>query len=170
MISTHTSLPPVTSLRPVGQAPTTTPAVSAAARVIGFFHSRHNSQHTDAPAWQRIEYLLRQTQTKDQPSLAEQIDQRVKNSADPLTDPILRNEAAQLLNQPSALNSQKTYAELVQDILDNPLPRTRCPHDHAGTCRTQVLLQTRARPRLADSPMRWLTMRTGSWRLMSATH
>ena len=129
MISTHTSLPPVTSLRPVGQAPTTTPAVSAAARVIDFFHSRHNSQHTDAPAWQRIEYLLRQTQTKDQPSLAEQIDQRVKNSADPLTDPILRNEVAQLLNQSSALNSQKTYAELVQDILDNPLPRTQRPHE-----------------------------------------
>ena len=67
-----------------------------------------------------IEQLLRFTVSPTQPSLAEQISQLVENAPEPLTDPALRNEVEQRLNQPSALNPQRTYAQLIQTLLESP--------------------------------------------------
>lgn len=67
-----------------------------------------------------IEQLLRFAVSPTQPSLAEQISQLVENAPEPLTDPALRNEVEQRLNQPSALNPQRTYAQLIQTLLESP--------------------------------------------------
>ena len=112
----------------------TPPIGSVTSKVIEFFHKRlkdiqtfpASAQSSDglAPAGKRIEQLLRFAVTKEQPSVAERISQLVKSSHEPLTDTALRNQVEQHLNQPSALDSQKTYAQLIQEILDGSTPDT----------------------------------------------
>ena len=115
------------------------PAYSVASHVITLFNNQMNNhpaplasvQAGDIPphAGQRIAYLLRYTMTEKQPSLAAQISQLI-SSREPLTDEILRNKVEQLLNQPSALNPQKTYTQLIHDTLQNPSqPVSRPPPD-----------------------------------------
>ncbi|RMP86404.1 hypothetical protein ALQ17_05311 [Pseudomonas fluorescens] len=69
---------------------------------------------------QRIEDLLRFAVTKGQSSLAEQINHQVRSLSDPLKTTAVRAEVEKLLNQPSALNPQKSYTQLIQEILDSP--------------------------------------------------
>jgi len=112
----------------------TPPIGSVTSKVIEFFHKRlkdiqtfpASAQSSDglAPAGKRIEQLLRFAVTKEQPSVAERISQLIKSSHEPLTDTALRNQVEQHLNQPSALDSQKTYAQLIQEILDGSTPDT----------------------------------------------
>ncbi|WP_143169997.1 hypothetical protein [Pseudomonas fluorescens] len=102
---------------------------SIAPHVIELFETLNDRQTrtSDAPRDTQplqtqplIEQLLRFAVTPTQPSLAEQISHLVENAPEPLSDPALRNEVEQRLNQPSALNPQKTYAQLIQTLLDNP--------------------------------------------------
>ncbi len=104
---------------------------SVTSRVVEFFHKKwQDIQSFPAPAQpsdlskhaqHRIEHLLGFAVTTEQPSLAEQISQLIENSREPLTDSKLHDEVAKLLSQTSPLNSQKTYAQLTQEILDPPL-------------------------------------------------
>lgn len=110
--------------------PTTT--YSAAPTVIELFQKRlRKSDELCAPAQagealshtqQRIEALLRHAATEGQPSLAAEIHQLVQNAPDPLNDSTLHSEVERRLNQPSALNSQKTYAQLIGEIINNTRP------------------------------------------------
>lgn len=102
---------------------------SIAPHVIELFKTLNDRQTrtSDAPRVTQpsqtqplIEQLLRFAASPTQPSLAEQISRLVENTPEPLTDPALRNKVEQRLNQPSALNPQKTYAQLIQTLLDNP--------------------------------------------------
>lgn len=105
---------------------------SATTRIIEFFHKKlQDIQSFPAPAQpsnltkhaqHRIEHLLRFAVTKEQPSLAEQISQRVENSREPLKDTQLHSDVAKLLDQTSPLDAQKTYAQLIQVILESPSP------------------------------------------------
>lgn len=111
-----------------------TTAGSVTSQVIEFFHKRlkniqtfpASAQSSDglAPAHKRIEQLLRFAVTKEYPSVAERISQLIKSSHEPLTDTALRNQVEQHLNQPSALDAQKTYAQLLQEILDSSASHT----------------------------------------------
>jgi hypothetical protein len=113
--------------------PTTTEG-SATSHVIEFFHKRlkdiqtfpESAQSTDglASAGKRIEQLLRFTVTKAQPSIAEHIGLLIESSHEPLTDTALRSQVEQRLNEPSAIDSQKTYAQLIEEILDSSAPHT----------------------------------------------
>lgn len=106
-----------------------TPLDSLTSHVIALFQSRlTNAQAGPAPTHlngsgaqtqQRIEHLLRFAATPEQPSLAEQISKLIENSPSPLTDQSLSNKVAALLNQPSALDSQKTYKELIRQLLED---------------------------------------------------
>ncbi|PFG72035.1 hypothetical protein DM05_2414 [Pseudomonas poae] len=110
----------------------TKPAGSVTPQVIELFLKRLNgaqpmrasAQASDIPLPDRtrIEQLLRFAVTKEQPSLDEQISQLIKNTREPLTDVALHNEVGQRLNQSSAINPQKTYAQLIQEILDGASP------------------------------------------------
>ncbi|WP_053135221.1 hypothetical protein [Pseudomonas sp. MIACH] len=112
----------------------TPPIGSVASQVIEFFHKRlkdiqtfpASAQSSDepAPAGKRIEQLLRFAVTKEQPSVAERTGQLIESSHEPLTDTALRNQVEQLLNQPSAIDSQKTYAQFIQEILDSSASHT----------------------------------------------
>lgn len=100
-----------------------TPSVTSS--VIGLFNRRTEQDPTpstpsvDVPASTRlhIEYLLRFAVAKGQPSLAEQIKQRVMSTPDPLSASAVRADVEKLLDQPSALNPQKSYAQLIKEIL-----------------------------------------------------
>ncbi|KAA6189663.1 hypothetical protein F3K53_00285 [Pseudomonas veronii] len=108
----------------------TKPAYSVASHVITLFNNQMNNhpallasvQAGDIPphARQRIVHLLRYAMTEERPSLAAQISQLINSSRPPLTGEILRNEVERHLNQPSALNPQKTYTQLIHDILQTP--------------------------------------------------
>ncbi len=121
------------SLTPNELNPTTRPAGSVATQVIELFHKRLHEEHparptapsSDVPSPHptRIAQLLRFAVTQEQPSLDEQISLLIQNTAEPLTDEVLRNEVTQRLNQPSAINPHKTYAQLIQDILAGTSPR-----------------------------------------------
>lgn len=109
-------------------------AGSPTTQVIKLFHRPSNGSQTltasaqssgvSSAARQRIEHLLGFAVTKDQPSLAEEISQRVESAREPLTDQALHNEVQQHLDQPSAINPQKTYAQLIQQILGGAQPST----------------------------------------------
>jgi hypothetical protein len=103
------------------QAPPTTSPTPVTSQVIEIFHKPSTQIQSEIPlqARQRTEQLLRYAVTKEQPSVAEQISRLIENAHAPLTDATLRDEVNQLLDQPSALNPQKTYAQLVQEILDD---------------------------------------------------
>ncbi|WDU65267.1 hypothetical protein LRS56_12910 [Pseudomonas poae] len=106
-----------------------TPLDSVTSHVIALFQSRlTDAQAGPAPTHlkgpgaqtqQRIEHLLRFAIAPEQPSLAEQISKLIENTPSPLTDQSLSNKVAALLNQPSALDSQKTYKELIRQLLED---------------------------------------------------
>lgn len=123
---------------------------SVASNVIRLFQARQN-RHRDRPqpeyavdmpkhAPQRILDLLRYTVTDEQPSLAEQISQLIQGAGETLTDErALHNEVERLLNQPSALNPQKTYTQLIDDILQSPA--RAMPNNGIGFSRVRRELQ-----------------------------
>ncbi len=131
MLTVQPSLAPSIPLRSEPNPPTA-PTHSVTSQVIEFFHKRLNDRQgqpapsqSSAPAphpHQRIEQLLRFAVTKERPSLAEQIRELVENTREPLTETTLGNQVEQLLNQPSALDSRKTYAQLIKEILESLPP------------------------------------------------
>ncbi|CRM97717.1 hypothetical protein [Pseudomonas sp. 22 E 5] len=121
----------VTPTEPTRQSLQAAPENPAAAKVVGLFQARQNGQmersqpeyaeNMPKHAPQRLLDLLSYTVTEEQPSLAEQISQLVQGTGKSLTDEaVLHNEVERLLNQPSALNPQKTYTQLIDEILQNP--------------------------------------------------
>ncbi|SEU13194.1 hypothetical protein SAMN03159512_05312 [Pseudomonas sp. NFR09] len=104
--------------------------VSVTSIVIGLFANPIDQRQTpftppvDLPdhTRQRIESLLRFRATKEQSSLFEQIRQHVMSSPDPLAAPAVRAEVEKLLGQPSALDPQKNTDQLIQEIIDSPVP------------------------------------------------
>lgn len=122
MINVRPSPLPTANTRTELSSPTAA-VHSAASRVIELLHNRL-SDAVPAHASQRIENLLRFAVTTEQPSLAEQISQLIEKNPKPLTDATLRHEVQHRLDQPSALNAQKTYAQLIQEILESPQPGT----------------------------------------------
>lgn len=128
MIRLSLSTPSVTTAHHEPQrSPAERAMTSVTSSVIGLFNRRTDQDPTssapsvDVPASTRlrIEYLLRFAVAKGQPSLAEQIKQRVMSTPDPLTAPAVRAEVEKLLNQPSALNPQKNYTQSIQEIIDS---------------------------------------------------
>ncbi|WP_306493261.1 DUF6543 domain-containing protein [Pseudomonas sp. W4I3] len=101
-------------------------------RVIELFLSPRNTPGALSPASlvlrQRIEPLLRDAVTTEQPSLAEHIVQLIKNSSEPLTDTTLHQEVERRLGQPSAPDPQKTYAQVIQQIFESLPPSVPNAH------------------------------------------
>ncbi|WP_168233086.1 hypothetical protein [Pseudomonas veronii] len=124
------------------------PAYSMASQVIPLFNNQMNShqallapvQAGDIPphARQRIVHLLSYAMTEERPSLAAQISQLINNSRPPLTGEILHDEVERHLNQPSALNPQKTYAQLIHDILQTPSQPASLPSPVVSRARREL--------------------------------
>jgi len=140
--STNRANEPVTPL---------TPPRSVTSRVIELFLSKPATQSALSQAStllrQRVEPLLRDEVTREQPSLAEQIIQLIKNSPEPLTDTMLHHEVERRLGQPSAPDPQKTYAQVIQQILESQPPSA--PNGHSLFPRSRRDLQN---PTSSPSP------------------
>jgi hypothetical protein len=128
MINAQLSPTSSTIVRSADLPKTPKPSHSVASRVVELFHVPHaqtpsTQAHAIPPhARQRIEALLRYAVTKEQPSLAEQLAGLIKDKREPLTDSALHNTVEQHLNQPSTLDPQKTYAQLIEHVLQSPAP------------------------------------------------
>lgn len=153
MINVNLSAIPPATVRHAEQDRSAATAHSATSSVIALFQQRlHRSDEASGYAkdtQQRIEHLLRHAVTEGQPSLAEHISQRVQNSREPLTDTALRQDVEHYLNQTSALDPRKSYAQLIHDIIQSPPPdssnvRTLLPRSRRALQNPGSAQETRA--------------------------